>query len=420
MKAQEREHPHRRWLLIFGEPILPLIIALLCIFSIVSIGASMNKPMVGDEGFFEKIRLLLAPSYVGLQTLWSVLGMGLMLAIGLIDYRLYGKLARWIYWANIAMLVLVLLVGSNQRGTTGWIKLPFLEKILGERTIQPSELAKIALILWLGKQISRYEGGIQSFKQFLPLLCGFGLPFILILLQPDFGTAMVYLSIFVVMLFIGGINWKLMAICAGGVAGAVPLAWFVLFSDTQKLRILTFMGLELDADAAYHLNKSTMAIGSGGLTGKGVFDTGSMGQLNFLPEKHTDFIFSIVGEAFGFIGVVLLIGLYVWLVLHLIRIAMSTQDRFGSLVCVGVVSMEMAHIFENIGMTMGVMPITGIPLPFMSYGGSSMMANMIAMGIIISISRRRPRETVDPKRMDGMLLRIDPFKRQRRLPTIEK
>lgn len=226
----------------------------------------------------------------------------------------------------------------------------------------------------------------------------FLIPFALILLQPDLGTALVYVAILVGMLFIAGVNWKIMLTGIAAAALALPLAVKYILNDTQRARLEGFFGTGTDAaNATYQLRNSQMAIGSGGLSGRGLLAEGTVSQLDYVPDQHTDFIFSTAAEAFGFIGAVIILVLYLLLLLRLLYMAYRTPDRFGKLLITGVVSMFFFHIFENIGMTIGLMPITGIPLPFMSYGGSNMWTNMIAVGLAQNAYCRRNRVRYDNK-----------------------
>jgi rod shape determining protein RodA len=209
-------------------------------------------------------------------------------------------------------------------------------------------------------------------------------------IQPDFGTATVFMAIIFGILFVAGISYKLLFGIIGAGVACIPLLWFGFLSDVQKNRILVFLNPGLDPlGEGYHVTQSLIAIGSGQIYGKGLLTDNTLSQLNFLPAKHTDFIFSVTAEALGFMGGIIIILLYLALIIRTMKIASKSKDKFGALLVTGVASMIMFHIFENIGMTMGLMPVTGIPLPFMSYGGSSMWTNMIAYGMVLSVGMRR-------------------------------
>jgi rod shape determining protein RodA len=232
---------------------------------------------------------------------------------------------------------------------------------------------------------------LKHFKD-IALVCGIALvPVILAALQPDWGTAFVYICILVGILFASRISLKYVLTGLGLITVVAPIAYYFLMNDDQRSRIIVFLNPEAaDSSAeAYQVTQSKLAIGSSGLTGKGLFKEGSLASLDYVPDRHTDFIFAVTVEAVGFIGGLILILLYFTLILRALYIATKARDKFGYLMVVGVVAMFTFHVIENIGMTMGVLPITGIPLPFMSYGGSSMLTNMIAFGIVLNVSMRR-------------------------------
>ncbi|MCL2433739.1 MAG: rod shape-determining protein RodA, partial [Clostridia bacterium] len=374
----------------FPEKGLPAVVLCLCVVSILAIGAAGDKPLIGDESWIEKVQLFFQARNVGVQMLWIGLGFAIMLVVGLLPHKYYSKYSNLIYWANIAILVMVWVAGKDSNGAGRWFNIPFLSKLLdSDRTIQPSEFGKIAMILFLSRKIASHEGNIDTWEKFLPIAAYFVLPFALVVMQPDLGSAIVYLAVFVTLLFVGGMNWKLFAISGGVLAACLPVGWFLL-KPYQKERILVFINPALDtarSGAAHHVAQSKLSIGSGMFFGRGIFDTSSMGQLNYLAEKRTDFIFAIIGEAFGFFGVIVLLLLFCWLLYRLLALARNCRDEFGALIIAGVLAMQFAHVFENIGMTMGVMPVTGIPLPFISSGGSAMMSNMMSIGIALAIIR---------------------------------
>lgn len=362
-----------------------LIINIVCIvvFSLVAIANATAAPFTGDEQnisqYFEKVNFY----YVVLQLLWFGLGLLAMFVMMLPDYHNLGDYTVWIYWINIALLVLVLLTNNTIRGVSGWFS-------FGERGFQPSEVAKIAIILTLAKLVSdktRDKEGITKYRDIVWIVLSFLLPFALILAQPDFGTAFVYAAIFFGMLFMAKTSIKIIAtILAAGLI-MIPFMWFVVMNDEQKLRIISFFNPDLSAST--QVSQAKVAIGSGQLTGKGFFAAGALGRLGFVPDDHTDFIFSVTIEPIGFIGGLVLILLYFTLIFRTLYLAMKAKDDFGKYIIVGVVCMTLFHIFENIGMNMGIMPVTGIPLPFFSYGGSSMLANMVAYGLVLNVNMRR-------------------------------
>jgi rod shape determining protein RodA len=315
------------------------------------------------------------------QAVYVGVGMGLALIIGLIDYARLIKL-RWV-WAVLAvgLLVLVLAIGREVYGSKSWI-------ILGPLSLQPAELTKIAYIVFLSGFLASRGKEITTFKTFCLACMAMGTMMLLILKQPDLGSAAVFAPITFCMMWVGGVakRWLLLGALVGviGFAGAFV---FVL-KPYQKARLMTFLQPELDVrGAGYHLHQSKIAIGSGGLAGKG-FREGTQNMLGFLPRNvsFSDFIFSVIGEEFGFIGGAALIGAFSVLLLFGLRIAMRARDMAGSLIATGVVALLFAHIFENIGMTIGVTPITGIPLPFISYGGTFVLACFMGIGLLQSVN----------------------------------
>ncbi len=362
-----------------------LIINIVCIvvFSLVAIANATASPFTGEEQnlsqYFEKINFY----YVVLQLVWFGLGLLAMFFMMLPDYHNLGDYTAWIYWINIALLVVVLLTSNSIRGMTGWFS-------FGERGFQPSEVAKIAIILTLAKMVSdktKDKEGITRFRDIIWIVLSFLLPFALILAQPDFGTAFVYAAIFFGMLFMAKTSIKIIAsILAAGLI-MIPFMWFVVMNDEQKLRIISFFNPA--ASASTQVSQAKVAIGSGQLTGKGFFAAGALSRLGFVPDDHTDFIFSVTIEPIGFIGGLLLILLYFALIFRTLYLAMKAKDDFGKYIIVGVVCMTLFHVFENIGMNIGIMPVTVIPLPFFSYGGSNMLANMVAYGLVLNVNMRR-------------------------------
>jgi len=364
------------------------VITLIVGYSLIAIGNATANPSTGDEHGIMQILGNLNLYYVKLQLLWFGLGLLLMAAMIWIDYETLGELANYIYWINVALLLLVLIAGHTSKGAQSWLVL------FGTRGFQPSEIAKISIIITMAKILSIREGEIKRIWDCIPIFIHFAIPFILILLQPDFGTAMVYIVILLGMIFVSGIGYRILAGFLGSGIASLIIAWFFFFKEFQKTRILTFLNPYLDPmGGGYNVIQSMIAIGSGQTFGKGLLKEGAMSQLDFIPEKHTDFIFSVTAEALGFIGALLLILLYSILIFRTLVLAQKAKDKFGSLLVIGVLSMAMFHIFENIGMSMGMMPVTGIPLPFMSYGGSSMWTNMIAFGLVLNVGMRRQKIT---------------------------
>lgn len=314
------------------------------------------------------------------QSIAILIGLIMLILVNLVDYNVFAKFSTAIYIINLIGIILVLIIGKVSNGAQSWIH-------IGPVDLQPSEFSKIALILTLANMFSNIDE-ITSFKELVWPLVYVGIPFVIVMLQPDLGTALVFLAIFIAMVYISGIKTRVLAELFGIGIALLPIGYKIL-KPYQRNRLLSFINPDLDPmGTGYHVIQSKIAIGSGMFFGKGLFH-GSQTQLYYLPESWTDFIFSVIGEELGFIGAAILIILYIFMIYRAWKIAFNAKDKYGTLVAVGIIAMFTFHIFENIGMTIGIMPITGIPLPFMSYGGSSMVSNMIAIGLLLNIGMRR-------------------------------
>lgn len=330
--------------------------------------------------------------YVKRQAVRIGIGLILVLLVLRLDYSLAQRYSRFLYVFNLLFLFSVLILGKAAKGSQAWLR-------LGEMVIQPSELAKIIIIVTLAAFLVKRER-LETFRDLIPVFLHVGAPLVLILLQPDLGTALVYLAITLGMVFVAGARPSLLLKLMGASGLAVFLALFAHFKwglplpleDYQLQRLVIFIDPYLDGrggrGAGWHIIQSLVAVGSGGFWGKGLFQ-GTQVQGSFLPEQHTDFIFAVVGEELGFIGATFTLLLYFILLYRTLYIAQQARDNFGTLIAVGICSMWGFHVLENIGMSIGIMPITGIPLPFMSYGGSAMLANLLAVGILLNINLRR-------------------------------
>jgi rod shape determining protein RodA len=332
--------------------------------------------------------------YVKRQALWIVLG---LIAAGVITFAFdYSKLHQWhhaIYAVMVVMLLAVLVVGHSANGAQRSIQIPGLGFDL-----QSSEFAKIMIIVCFASYLSRRQGELQHLKDLAPCILYFAVPFLLVFIQPDLGTSLVFIVIFFGMLYLAGARSSLLLKLLGGGLAVIALALALHFSplhvplplkDYQLSRLVVFVNPYSDPQGdGYHIIQSLVAVGSGGFWGKGLYH-GSQVQLNFLPEHHTDFIFSVIGEELGFLGAGVLLVLYYNLIARAQAMAFQSRDTFGRLLIGGILFMWLFHIMENIGMTIGIMPVTGIPLPFMSYGGSSMLTNLIAVGLILNVYMRK-------------------------------
>ncbi len=358
-------------------------------FGLVALASVLATPFDGTEQSFADVFEKLNLEYVQRQCINFLVGLAAMIVVILFDYTIFKPFALWTYIANVGLLALLFILGEVRGGAQGWF---VFESI--ERAIQPAELCKVTLIIMLAKVMSQAmdrDGRLLKLKD-IALAVGLTLiPFLLIVLQPDYGTAFVLLVILMVMLFGARIRWFYIPIAAVLAAIILPLAYFYIFTENQQLRIQTFLNPSLDPEGAgYHVAKSKVAIGSGQLLGKGFFSESTLAQLKYVPERHTDFIFSGIVEGVGFVGGTILIVVFFVLMFRWLYIAFKARDNFGMLLALGVTAMLAAHVFENIGMTIGLMPVTGIPLPFISYGGSNMLTNMIGAGIVINVYMRRP------------------------------
>lgn len=269
--------------------------------------------------------------------------------------------------------------------------------ICGGVSIQPSEFAKITLILGLAKIICYFKEKkkLDSPLSILAILLILALPVALVVKQPDYGTAMVMLAVAAFMIFVSGINYKYVIGAVLIVAVGLPLAYQYILPEHARSRIMVFLNPETDPQGAgYNIIQAKLAVGSGQMFGMGLLE-GNQTQLGYLPMKVTDFIFAVISEEMGFLVSVLVVILFVLLVIRGYAIAKSAKDLYGSLIATGITTMYLAHFIENVGMNIGLMPITGIPLPFISYGGSAMLTNFIGLGLLLNISGRRDKKMFD-------------------------
>lgn len=325
------------------------------------------------------------------QVICLCIGIVAAIVISAIDYKDFRTMGIIVYLGSIALLILVLLIGEKKYGSQSWLRVP----VIGE--FQPSEPAKVAYALIVPLFFERLKEGKDVGKNVVKLLIYSMLPIGLVLLQPDVGTAMVFVFSLIVMLFVYGIPYKYFLIAAGCMAVAAPLLWFFVLPmdrfDHIRDRILTFIYPETDLlGTGLQVYRSKMAVGSGQLFGKGIFN--SLQNPNssiYVPEKETDFIFSVIGEETGFVGSIIFIVIVFFFLFRCIYISMNARDLYGSYMVICITAMFGFHFIENIGMCIGVMPVTGIPLPFVSQGNSSLISNYLNIGIVLSVSMRRKR-----------------------------
>ncbi|MBI2877456.1 MAG: rod shape-determining protein RodA [Candidatus Tectomicrobia bacterium] len=316
------------------------------------------------------------------QAIWVLIGLTVMVVTLLFDYRTISRLAYPLYGFTILALIAVEAVGKTVSGSQRWL-------VLGPISFQPSELAKLSLILTLAKYFhdSKWSGLYRLRDLWLPALLTL-IPMGLIIKQPDLGTGLVLFLVFLVMALVVGLRPRsILCLVLMGLV-ALPAGWFSL-KDYQKGRILTLFNPEADPlGAGYHSLQSKIAIGSGGFWGKGLF-AGTQSRLNFLPEKHTDFIFAVFSEQMGFIGAVVLLLIYLALLFRACDLAAKASDKLGTLIATGITVMIAFYIVFNMGMTLGLFPVVGIPLPLMSYGGSAMLTFMSGIGLLLNIRMRK-------------------------------
>jgi len=316
------------------------------------------------------------------QIYWFLIGFAVLLLATTFNYSVLERLAYPAYFFTIALLILVLFAGRVTSGSQRWLS-------LGPVSFQPSELAKIVMVLVLAKFFS-VRGEYKKYRLrdlWQPFMLT-AIPCFLILKEPDFGTALFLALISISMVLIAGVNWKSLVILIGASGLAAPLIWIGL-KEYQQKRILSFLSPEMDPlGAGYHINQSKIAIGSGQFWGKG-FLKGTQTRLHFLPEQHTDFAFSVLAEDWGLIGSVILLLIYLFMILWGLNIAKNSKNRFGLMIATGIVAIIFWQVVINVGMVTGLLPVVGIPLLLFSYGGSSLISTMAAMGILMNISMRR-------------------------------
>ncbi len=358
-------------------------------FGTIALASVMATPFDGTEASLSDYMSRFNMEYLTKHITNFLIGCAAMLVVIVFDYSIFKSLSVYIYAGIIGLLALLFVFGKVRGGAQGWFVFDTIE-----RAIQPGELCKIALIISLAKVVSAAmdrDGRLLKLKDIAAAVAITALPFMLIVLQPDYGTAFVLLVILFVIIFIARIKWIYIIAAAVMGGGGIVLAYNFILTDKQRARIDVFLRPETMSDNdKYHITKSKMAIGSGQLLGKGFFGEETLAQMRYIPARHTDFIFSGITEAVGFVGSCLLIVALFALIFRWVYISYKARDNFGTLLVAGVTAMLAAHVFENIGMTMGLMPITGIPLPFISYGGSNMLTNMIGVGIVLNVYMRRP------------------------------
>ncbi|MFI8495479.1 rod shape-determining protein RodA [Peribacillus butanolivorans] len=363
-----------------------LLVTLFCLFiySLFAVYSGSGQYETHDPYYFVKR-----------QIIWYVIGVAIMVGVALFDFELLERWAAPLYSVGIGLLILVHFFGTFKNGATRWISLGFFE-------LQPSEFMKVFLILYLAVVLKRVANRALSFKNSIPITIKVLLltivPFYLILVQPDLGSALVIAAITFSLILASGISYKIVFILVSCFIALIRLLVHLhnnsydIFSKIikphQLERIYGWLSPDEYASSyGYQLKQAILGIGSGQMYGSG-FNQGSQVQSGRIPEAHTDFIFSVIGEEFGFIGATILISLYFILLYRIMIIAFSSNNVFGYFICTGVIGLLSFQVFQNISMTIGLMPVTGIALPLLSYGGSALITNMIALGLVFSVNKR--------------------------------
>jgi rod shape determining protein RodA len=350
------------------------ITVVLVLIGIVTI-YSATRPLSAEEH----------PAFYIKQASWLILGIAALFLTVTFDYVWLNRFSLYLYIMGIVLLLSVFVIGKTGMGAQRWLS-------FGPISFQPSEFFKLIYIIMLSKYLSIKESPINASVFFRTFFLIAFLPFILLIKQPDLGTALIILIIFVSLVLIKGLNKKVLILFV--IIGVISLPFLgnIIWGglkDYQKSRLVAFMEPQVDPTGiGYHLNQSKITVGSGKFFGKGYMQ-GTQGPFRFLPEKHTDFVFAIFAEEWGFLGSILLLFLYLILILRGLDTTSKAKDDFGRFLALGITLMFSIYFFVNVGMTLGIMPVVGIPLPFMSYGGTALLSNLISLGILINIRTRR-------------------------------
>ncbi|MBE6008538.1 MAG: rod shape-determining protein RodA [Lachnospiraceae bacterium] len=356
-------------------------VCILCVFGIICIGSATHINLGESASTFYS------------QIIWFIMGLFIMVFVAFfVNYEAVSRFCIPIYIINIALLVAVLLFGHEVNNATRWLR-------FGPISIQPSEFAKLIMVFCLAKYIDKKRELINNISVLFSICVITFLPVYLIQRQPSLSVSLVIVAIMLIMLFVAGLSYKIIISVAAGATAAIGIVvWDILnephiFVDKilynhHITRIQTFFYPDTSSDTYYQTLKSINAIGSGQVSGKGLYN-GTLNQLSYLPEPHNDFIFSVIGEEFGFIGCTLVLALLLFIIFRCVLIAMDTDDDFSRLIVIGIAGMFAFQTFVNTGVATGILPNTGMSLPFVSYGGSSMWTNMAAVGLVMNISMKR-------------------------------
>lgn len=346
----------------------------LCVIGIMTI-YSATRPLFPHE----------QPSFHVKQIYWLIIGITALFLTVSFDYVWLARFSNPLYIIGITLLLIVMFAGKTGMGAQRWLD-------VGPLTFQPSELFKLIFIIFISRHLSAMQSNMDMIALLKNFLMFVFIPFVLVLKQPDLGTALILLLIFLLISLAKGVQKKVVVLIIILGIISIPFIGNIFWEglrDYQKNRLIAFIEPDVDPSGiGYHINQSKIAVGSGGFFGKGYLQ-GTQGPFRFLPEKHTDFAFSVFAEEWGFLGSFILLFLYLTLILRGLDTALKAKDEFGKLLASGITFMFSIYFFINIGMTLGIMPVVGIPLPFMSYGGTALLTNFIAVGILINIRARR-------------------------------
>lgn len=363
---------------------LILMVASLSLFGVIAVCVATYST---DSTVESLLAHIVESSSAMRQCFFLLLAPIILTAIINIPFHMIKRFTRTLYFVGTG-LVLITLVTNGAEGVKAWTD------IIWGMTIQPSEFIKLAMILMLAQELSKEDRPLSTLRDFMRIMVMVMIPAVIILASGETGSLIVIIFFFALMLFFSNVNMKLL-LTLGAMAVLAVLALYgamiaLNIDDYRIARILAFFNPELSPlDDAYQMRQSQIAIGSGGLNGKGIFVDGSMSQLNYVPADWTDFIYATIGEAWGFVGCFAILLVYFAIILRMLYLARYTRDKYGMLIIIGVMGMLLFHVFENIGMALGLMPITGIPLPFLSYGGSNMTTNMGGVGLVLNVTKNR-------------------------------
>ena len=373
-----RTRAHTDWFLI-------VMVMLIALFGILAVSVATYS--TSSESDVPLLNHIVNSSFALRQSLFVLVAPIILSLIMSIPYEMLRRSSKILYYLS-NLLLLVVWVFNRATGVKAW-----LDTLWGF-TIQPSEFAKLSMILVLARVLSQSDKPMSTMQDFVRIMVMMAIPALIIVASGEMGSLLVIIFFFAIMLYFSGVDIRLLLFMASVVVlGVLALYGYMVASGSDNyrlIRILAFLNPEAySSSGSYQQTQSKIAIGSGGLSGIGMFINGSMSQLNYVPADWTDFVFSTIGEAWGFIGCVSLLAAYFIIILRMLYLAYYTRDKFGSLIIIGVMAMLLFHVFENVGMTIGLLPITGIPLPFVSYGGSNMVTNMGGVALVLNVTKNR-------------------------------